>query len=565
MFMLRRERSRALGFPNAHAVTHHQPRAYGWRVWWRLRRLFFTHDLPECIVIRSSLCLVTLALLTASVAAGAQTFPTDDPVIRRIWDEGMMSRSQVADLAQVLTDSIGPRLSGTPGLLAATDWVAARYAAWGIPVRKEKYGTWFGWRRRYTHIDLVAPRERTLEGTMLAWSPGTTKPVEGEVIVIPDLADGVAVSRWLPSVKGKFVLVSAPEPTCRPDENWERLARPATVTAMKAARDSSKRYWNQRTQRLGRNAHALLEGGGAAGIVTTLWSAGWGVNKVFAAHTRTTPVLDLSCEDYGLLHRLASRNQGPRLRLDARSEALPDVPMFNVVAELKGTEKPDEYVLLGAHLDSWDGASGATDNATGTVMMMEAMRLLKAAYPNPQRTILVGHWGAEEQGLIGSRAFSEDHKEVVDGLQAAFNQDNGTWRVEYIRMMGLTGAAAHFGRWLSNIPSEIEGIIDLDIPGVPETGGSDHMSFLCAGAPSFRLQSNYPDYRQYNWHTNRDTFDKLIIDDLKNNATLAAMLAYEASEDPERVPRDRRVLTSPDGATMAWPRCSPAPRSAPAR
>src|SRR5690606_28202273 len=117
----------------------------------------------------------------------------------------------------------------------------------------------------------------------------------------------------------------------------------------------------------------------------------------------------------------------------------------------------------------------------------------------------------------------------------------------------------------SAIPSEIEGLIDLDIPGVPETGGSDHMSFLCAGAPSFRLQSNYPDYRQYTWHTNRDTYDKLIIDDLKNNATLAAMLAYQASEGPERVPCDRRVMTSPSGAAVPWPRCTPALRSGPPR
>lgn len=240
--------------------------------------------------------------------------------------------------------------------------------------------------------------------------------------------------------------------------------------------------------------------------------------------------------------------------------------MFNVIGEMRGTQLPEEYVLLSAHLDSWDSSSGATDNGTGTVMMMEAMRLLKAAYPNPRRTILVGHWGGEEQGLIGSRAFSEDHKEVVNGLQAAFNQDNGTWRVEYIRMMGLTGAGAHFARWLSAIPSEIESLIDLDLPGVPETGGSDHMSFLCAGAPSFRLQSNYPDYRQYTWHTNRDTYDKIILDDLRNNATLAAMLAYMASEDPVRVPRDRRVLPQGvPGTPATWPQCSPAPRSAPGR
>jgi hypothetical protein len=502
-----------------------------------------------------------IAAMTSSAAS--QTFPTNDPVIRTLWDQGMTDKSQVASLAQVLMDSIGPRLSGSPGFRAATDWVTARYNAWGIPVRKEQYGTWRGWKRGYTHIDLIAPRERTLEGTMLAWSPGTTRPVEGDVVVLPAFADSAAVQAWLPTVRGKFVLLSAPEITCRPDENWERLARPASVSAMKALRDSTRRVWNQRAGMLGRDGFALLERAGAAGAVTSLWSAGWGVNKIFSASTATMPVLETSCEDYGLLHRLAANRQGPRLRLDARSQSLGEQPMFNVIGELKGSEKPNEYVLIGAHLDSWDGASGATDNGTGTVMMMEAMRLLKAAYPNPKRTILVGHWGAEEQGLIGSKAFSEDHKDVIDNLQVAFNQDNGTWRIEYIRMMGLTGAGAHFGRWLSALPSEIENLIDLDLPGVPETGGSDHMSFLCAGAPSFRLQSNYPDYRQYTWHTNRDTYDKLILDDLRNNATLAAMLAYMASEDPNRVPREQRVLTPAPGAPSSWPRCSPATRRTP--
>jgi Zn-dependent M28 family amino/carboxypeptidase len=173
--------------------------------------------------------------------------------------------------------------------------------------------------------------------------------------------------------------------------------------------------------------------------------------------------------------------------------------------------------------------------------------------------------GGEEQGLVGARASSKDHEDVVNGLQLAFNLDNRTWREEYIRMMGLRGAGAHFGRWFSALPSEISRLVDLDIPGVTETGRSDHMSFLCAGAPAIRLQSNYPDDRQYTRHANRDTQDKLAIDDLHNNATLAAMLAYQASGDPERVSRDQRQLTSPAGGATPWPRCSPAARSAPPR
>jgi carboxypeptidase Q len=505
--------------------------------------------------------LAAFMLALAGTPAAAQAFPTDDAVLRRMWAEGMTDRSQVARLAQVLMDSIGPRLSGSPGYDAAGDWLVEVYRRWGVPVRREAYGTWPGWRRGHTHLDLVAPRQRTLEGMLLAWSPGTRGAVEGDVILAPDLPDSAAFRAWLPAARGRFVLWSAAEPTCRPDENWERLARRESVERMRQERDAARRAWGMRLQRLGRGALAQLEQAGAAGVLTSLWSGGWGVNKVFSAATRGIPMLDVSCEDYGLLFRLAANGQGPRVRLDARAEDLGERPVFNVVAELRGTELPDEYVLLSAHLDSWDGASGATDNGTGTVMMLEAMRLLRLAYPNPRRTILAGHWGGEEQGLIGSRAFAEDRPEVVRGLQAAFNQDNGTWRVEYIRMMGLTGAGAHFGRWFGRLPPELTGGITLDIPGEPERGGSDHMSFLCAGAPAFRLQSHYPDYRQYTWHTNRDTYDKLILDDLRGNATLAAMLAYLASEDPGRVPRDQRVLPPGSGGQPGWPACHTARRS----
>jgi hypothetical protein len=388
---------------------------------------------------------------------------------------------------------------------------------------------------------------------MLAWSPGTDGPVEGDVVAVPAFADAQAFRAWLPSVRGRFVAYSRAEPTCRAPESWSSLATEQSWERMQALQAETARDWTQSLRAAGGSDVVIpaLEEAGALGLLTARWSAGWGANKIFGASTRTVPSLHLSCEDYGLVHRLAARGQGPRIRLDAEAEFLGEAPVYNVLGEIRGTELPDEYVLLTAHLDSWDGASGATDNGSGTVMMMEAMRLLKEAYPNPRRTIIVAHWGGEEQGLIGSGAFAEDHPEVVEGLQAAFNQDNGTWRVDFIRMQGFLGAGEHFGRWFSRIPAEITRHIELDVPGVPETGGSDHMSFICRGAAGFRLQSHYPDYRQYTWHTDIDTYDKLVLDDLRNNATLAAMLAYLASEDPERVGVEQRVL--PEG--RPWPRC----------
>lgn len=513
-------------------------------------------------MMKTSLTAISLLVLTAGQAT-AQTFPTEDPVIRAMWEEGMEQGSQAFDLAQALVDSIGPRLMGSPAYDDAADWLIEQYEAWGIEAERQQYGTWIGWDRGYTHIDLVSPRVRTLEGMMLAWSPGTDEPVEADVLQMPRFESAADFEAWLPTVDGRMVGISLPEPTCRPNESWEEWATEESFEEMAAARDRERAAWQASIRAIGSDYVERIEAAGAVALLTARWSAGWGADKIFSAPSQNIPGLHLACEDYGLVARMAERGQGPRVRLDARAEFLGDVPAFNVVGRIPGTELPDEYVVLSAHLDSWDGASGATDNGTGTIMMMEAMRILRETYPNPRRTILVGHWGGEEQGLIGSTAFAADNPEVVDGLQAAFNQDNGTWRIDFIRMQGFTGAGAHFGRWFSKIPGEITQHIELDIPGVPEVGGSDHMSFICVPAPGFRLQSNYPDYRQYTWHTNLDTFDKIVFTDLRNNATLAAMLAYMASEDPDRVPSDTRVLPADPtpGTPSSWPRCRPPRRS----
>ena len=523
----------------------------------------------------SAACLVAAALVAAQPSpSAAQTFPTDDPVLRRIWALGMDS-SQTYRLSQVLLDSIGPRLTGTPGQRAGNEWLLKTYQSWGIRARNEQYGTWRGWERGPTHVDLIAPRRRSLEGTMLAWSPGTRGAAQGPAVILPDIRDEADFQRWLPQARGKFVLVSAPQPTCRPDDNWRQHADSTSFQRMRAERTASLAAW---TARVGRTASAAdstpalaarslprkLERAGALAVVTNLWSSGWGVDKIFNARTEQVPTIDLSCEDYGLVFRLAQYDQGPVLRLQAESRALGEVPVFNTIAEIRGTGRPDEYVMMSAHFDSWDAASGATDNGTGTITMLEAMRILRQAYPSPKRTILVGHWSGEEQGLIGSRAFAADHPEVVGGLQALFNQDNGTGRVVNISGSGLVAASGNYARWLAKLPSEItRHFTSVSFPGNPPGGGSDHASFICHGAPAFGLGALSWDYGTYTWHTNRDTFDKIVFDDLKNNATLVAMLVYLASEDAERVPRDRRIVPAnpQTGSPGVWPVCQAPPRS----
>lgn len=466
--------------------------------------------------------------------------------------------SHLKSLGHELLDGIGPRLVGSPQMAETHDWVAAQYKSWGIEARNEKWGEWRGWERGITHIDMVAPWTRSLSATQLAWSP--TSPAggaKGEVMILADLPDSIAFQKWLPAVKGKYVLVSAPQLTGRPDYNWEKWATEESFEKMKVDRASIESAWGLRLLKTGKNRkelHLALEQAGALGIVTSYWSRAFGANKIFSAMTKKIPTVDISLEDYGLLYRLAESGKKPEINLNAQSKENGLVPTFNTIAEIKGTEFPDEYVMLSAHLDSWDGGTGATDNGTGTIMMMEVMRILKAVYPNPKRTILVGHWGSEEQGLNGSRGFVEDHPEMMDKIQVLFNQDNGTGRVANLSGQGFVDSYDYLGRWIAKVPADITKDITYTFPGNPGTGGSDFASFVAAGVPAFSLSSLSWDYGTVTWHTNLDTYDKIVFDDVQSNVILAAIMVYMAAEEPQMVSRKKRTLTNPrTDETINWP------------
>ena len=466
--------------------------------------------------------------------------------------------SQLEMLAHELLDGIGPRLVGSPQMQKAHDWAVKQYGTWGIEAHNEKWGEWRGWERGITHIDMVAPWTRSLSGTQLAWSPASPKGgVSGEVIVLPEFADSIAFQKWLPSVKGKYVMISSPQITGRPDYNWEKWATESSFEAMKEERAEQEKAWMERTQKTGKNRSSLpiaLENAGAAGIVTSYWSRAFGANKIFSAATKKVPTIDLSLEDYGMLFRLAESGKKPQIHVNAQSKETGVQPTQNTIAQIKGTTKPDEYVMLSAHFDSWDGGTGATDNGTGTILMMEVMRILKKVYPNPKRTILVGHWGSEEQGLNGSRGFVEDHPEMMEKIQVLFNQDNGTGRVANLSGQGFVHSYEYLGRWMNKVPREITKDIETSFPGNPGGGGSDYASFVAAGVPAFNLSSLSWDYGTQTWHTNVDTYDKVIFDDVKSNAILAAILVYMACEEENQVSREVRVpLDFRTGEPTTWP------------
>ncbi|MEJ7767548.1 MAG: M20/M25/M40 family metallo-hydrolase [Chitinophagaceae bacterium] len=500
--------------------------------------------------LKSIKVLIFLLLFTGNMCLAQNK----DAVIANIVREATQN-SQLKILAHELIDGIGPRLVGTPQMQQANEWAVKKYQGWGVKAENQKWGEWRGWERGISHIDMVYPRVRSLEGTQLAWSPSTAgKTVTAELVIIPDLPDSMAFQKWLPSIKGKFVMVSMQQPTGRPDYNWQEFATPESFDKMKKERTAQTEAWQKRIAKTGntnRTLPALFEKAGAAGIITSNWSAGFGVNKIFSAYTKKIPTVDIALEDYGLLYRLTESGVQPRISIYADSKEKGVVPTFNTIAEIRGTEKPDEYVILSAHFDSWDGGTGATDNGTGTLTMMEAMRILSIIYPHPKRTILVGHWGSEEQGLNGSRAFVEDHPGIVKSIQAVFNQDNGTGRVVNLSGQGFLHAYDYLGRWLAEVPAAIKQSVLTNFPGTPGGGGSDFASFVAAGVPAFSLSSLNWSYGTYTWHTNRDTYDKIVFDDVRNNVILTAILAYMASEDPVKTSREKSVL--PANATTGEP------------
>lgn len=499
--------------------------------------------------------VLTCLLLLTSWGTWAQDAAT---VVSEIEKEAT-ENSRLEALAHELMDVIGPRLVGTPQMEQAHDWAVNTFGKWGITAANEQWGTWRGWERGICHIDLLEPRVVSLHGRQLAWSPSTPKKgITAGVVVLPTVSDSLAFARWLPQVSGKWVCVSMPQITGRPDYNWEEFATEISFAQMKEKREAQDKAWRENLRNAGYTSRTLnkaLEAAGAAGILQSRWSNGFGANKVFSANTDKIPVIDLSLEDYGMVYRLVENGGQPKLKVVAESKELGRVPAFNTIATIPGSELPEEYIVLSAHFDSWDGGTGATDNGTGVLTMMEAARILKKVYPNPRRTIIVGLWGSEEQGLNGSRAYVEDHPEVVSGLQALFNQDNGTGRVVRISGQGFLHAYAYLGRWLDAVPDSITRHIETTFPGSPGRGGSDYASFVAKGAPAFSLSSLSWSYWNYTWHTNLDTYDKIVFDEVRSNAILTAILTYMASEDPESTSREKAVLPVDPrtGEQRQWP------------
>lgn len=480
-----------------------------------------------------------------------------DSVIEKIIREAE-TNSQLESQALELLDGIGPRLVGSPQMKEAADWIIKKYADYGIKAEVQNFGDWRAWQRGISHVEMTYPRIKSLEGTQLAWTPNQSKPVEAEVVVLPkNVKTKAEFEAWLPSVKGKIVLISMNPISGRSDAQWKEFATEEDIKKYQSDKKAQTDQWASFLRLIDYTAATLpvaLEKNGAAGLGMSYWTGITGAQRIFGGKTKKIPTVDIALEDYGLLYRLAENGKKPKIKITAESKDLGVTKVFNTIATIPGTEKPNEYVVLSAHFDSWDGGTGATDNGSGTIVMLEAARILKKVLPNPKRTIIVGHWGSEEQGLNGSRAFVEDHPEIANNTVAVFNQDNGTGRVVNISGQGFVHAYDLLGQWLAAVPKDITKHIQTSFPGVPSGGGSDHAAFVAKGVPAFGLGSLNWDYFGYTWHTNRDTYDKLVFSEIKKNVILTAILAYKASEEEGKISRERRIMPiKDDGSKTEWP------------
>jgi hypothetical protein len=504
-------------------------------------------------------CLATLSfivLLSVPVTAGAQVAQesVDLAVIEQIREEGL-ERSQLPQLARHLVEVIGPRLTGSPGMMKANEWTASKFREWGLSnVTVEPWGEFGrGWERVEYSGRILSPFVQPLYGQAVAWTGSTNGTVTGEAVVVT--GESVEdLERYRGQLRDAIVLVQ-PAPDVEPEWEWtdrrtsseELLAQPEGMDPEERARRAAERA-RQREEMMARframrevrqqMGQMLTEEG--VGAVLTPSSRNYGVIRGGGSASGRNPANPMPVaevvvirEQYNQIYRNVEAGVPVRLELNVQNRFHEsDLQAYNTLAELPGSDKADEYVMLGAHLDSWHYGGGATDNGAGSVVMMEALRILKALDLQPRRTIRIGLWSGEEQGLLGSRAWVRNHPELHERISAYVNVDNGTGRVRGIWDQMNERAIPVFEQILW--PFRDVGVVAVRHGN---TGGTDHLAFDGAGIPGFNFIQDPIEYGIRTHHTYVDTFDALMLDDLKQAAVVVAATVYHLAMRDEMMPR----------------------------
>lgn len=522
-------------------------------------------------MLRTAWRLMALLLVLSPVLARAEE-PVDLEMVSRIRDEGYR-RSQVVETVRHLTDEIGARLTGSPAMKEANEWTRGKLTEWGLEnARLEPYVFGRGWTFSRVSVHLLRPFEMPLLALPKAWTPGTEGPVRGQLMVA-QLEAAEDLEKFRGKVAGKILLISAardllnkPRRTDPRRHSAEDLQKILDYESPVEEAESSTAATLKRV-RFRRELNRFLTEEKVLAVID-ISSNDWGLLRVGRAgsfepgESVGVPTVVLGAEQYNRLHRMVSGGREAEVEIDVRARYLDeDRNAYNTIAEIPGTGSKGEIVLVGAHLDSWHAGTGATDNAAGSAVALEAVRILKALGVKPLRTIRIGLWSGEEQGLFGAQAYVDQHlgsrpeptdpdqkdllpyrRDASSGpfrakpeharLSAYFNLDNGGGRIRGIYTEENAAMVPIFEAW-------IRPLRDLGVTTVAmeKTGSTDHVPFDAVGIPGFQFIQDGLDYTGFTHHTNGDTFDHLDPDDLKQASVVMATFLYHAAMRPERLPR----------------------------
>ncbi|HTU44028.1 MAG TPA: M20/M25/M40 family metallo-hydrolase [Bryobacteraceae bacterium] len=508
---------------------------------------------------RVAVCTSLLAvLLPLSQAAEEQM---DLSAIQRIRAEERQ-HSKVMDTLFYLTDLNGPRLTNSPNFFKAADWVVKQMNDLGVNAKTEKWGP-FGrsWQVDKYYAAMTEPQYMPLIGFPLAWSASTNGPITAEATIAPIYTEA-DMEKYKGKLKGKVVLATTPreiELGAKPllsryseTELTELEKYPESASGNAAAyRSRLPAAWQSmspdeiRATRKKIEAYLTAEqpaavlSYGYAGDDGTVFGSSAGDRDV--KQPIPPPSIVVTPEHYNRIYRLLSHDIPVKLDLDVKTEVLPPQDSVNVIAEIPGGSRKDEIVMLGAHLDSWHGGTGATDNGAGSVVMIEAMRLLKTLNLKMDRTVRMALWGGEEEGLLGSKAYVKEHfgdPETMKltsehaKLDGYFNLDNGSGRIRGIYLQQNDMCRPIFEQWFTAFKDMDAGAIT-----VRDTGGTDHLSFDAVGLPGFQFVQDELEYSTLTHHSNMDVYDHVSANDLKQAATIVAAFVYLTANRPEMLPR----------------------------
>jgi carboxypeptidase Q len=494
----------------------------------------------------------------------------DLDAIYKIKDEGL-NHSQVMDTLSYLTDVYGARLTGSPQIKAAADWVKKRLTEWElVRVQTEAWGPFGrGWANEKITVRAISPSVNfSVIAYPKAWTPGTNGPVEADVVTAV-IANDQDFDKFRGQLHGKYAMIAAmPEVQAQfqapgrrfSDDELQNMSSqivqpprgggPGQRGVPGGGRGNAPNFNERRLKFfLDEGVIATIEPGqGSGGTVFVQSGGGRNLNDA-----PVPPQVVLSVEHYGRIWRMLERKVPVRLEVDIQNKFFDeDLNSFNIVGEIAGTDKADELVMLGAHFDSWHTGTGATDNAAGSAVMMEAMRILKATGLKMKRTVRLALWTGEEEGILGSRAYVTQHfadrtdmklKPDHSKFSAYFNLDNGTGAIRGVYLQGNEAVAPIFQTWMQ--PFKNLGMTTLTIRN---TGGTDHLSFDAVGLPAFQFIQDPIEYNSRTHHSNMDVYERIQPPDLMKDAVIIASFVYHAANRDEKLPRKPLPQPQPSAA-----------------